>query len=901
MFYGMMTNHILAFFLFIFCLPAFGTRIDSLENAILLHPQIQEKVYVHSDNNSYFIGDTLRYKAYVLRSDNFCSTDISRILYVELLSPDGLVLKRHIQKLDSLGTAWGDFCLEDQWHSGYYEIRAYTRWQLNFNVVEHPHTNDDELMFYDRQHARDFFRRYEGLYSRVFPIYEKASVTDGRRDKYMHDRFKQHIIINKSSLIVSFYPEGGNLIEEIPNKVAFEVCTSEGEQIEIGGIIGKDSIHTEHMGRGCFNITPDGDTKQASFMWNGEEYRFSLPHAHKEGVAIEYDFQNKSFVIRTHHCKVAACSISCRGIVNSWHRYSASNPDTIIYATFNPKELTTGVNELVLYNEDAESIASRLFFVNNKDVGNVVDTSVEGLENDTLKPYRAATFSLNCGKDKITSMSVSIIDAEEGEQSYDDGNILTDLLLSSELKGFIANPAYYFESEDNEHQKALDLLMMTQGWRKYKRVNEYRYSPEQSMTFEGTVNILPNIYPTPFNVNIMNDKDRKYFGKISDTPMYEFKNTDRKDDALDIEEGKKNSDEEDDDDSDYGNFVWHTVDKGRNGNVKEEAIVYAESVVDGDVVPITTITNNGRYSLEIPEYYGKGILFLRAYPQKDSLSIKKEVDKDWKNGKAFPMFYVKRDVCYPVFAEPYSWYQVNRPYNPEADTLYKMVMLDNLSVSGKRSARGIKKDAPAFYGSFYDLYNDVTDRGLSWGMYSAHLFPLQATMGVFGNLSYPLKTKVRAMVDDHTYFRNYPNGMEHEGPLPATTIIYNDTEMKRIKGVSFYTDYVLRKGNGVDSNGADVTMMIDNYEDNMAQHTYRDRRYILDGYYDNEECSFYSPDYSTYIPKAPADYRRTLYWNPNAQNDWQLDVKRFFGKSVPCKIKLNACGIGKNGQIFYTR
>ena len=50
--------------------------------------KVQEKVYIHTDNQCYFVGDTLWYKAYVVRADDLKPTNLSRVLYVELLSPD---------------------------------------------------------------------------------------------------------------------------------------------------------------------------------------------------------------------------------------------------------------------------------------------------------------------------------------------------------------------------------------------------------------------------------------------------------------------------------------------------------------------------------------------------------------------------------------------------------------------------------------------------------------------------------------------------------------------------------------------------------------------------------------------------------------------------------------------
>ena len=91
---------------------------------------------MHIDNTGYFLGDTLWYKAYVMRSDNFKPTNISRILYVELLTSDGYLVERQQLALDENSTAYGQFVIRDSLYSGYYELRAYTKWMLNFNVTE---------------------------------------------------------------------------------------------------------------------------------------------------------------------------------------------------------------------------------------------------------------------------------------------------------------------------------------------------------------------------------------------------------------------------------------------------------------------------------------------------------------------------------------------------------------------------------------------------------------------------------------------------------------------------------------------------------------------------------------------------------------------------------------------
>ena len=98
--------------------------LDSLQHFLESSVQVQEKVYVHTDNTCYFIGDTIWYKAYVLRADSLMPTDMSKILYVELLSPDGVVAERQRIIISDKGFTNGQFVLKDSLYSGYYEIRA---------------------------------------------------------------------------------------------------------------------------------------------------------------------------------------------------------------------------------------------------------------------------------------------------------------------------------------------------------------------------------------------------------------------------------------------------------------------------------------------------------------------------------------------------------------------------------------------------------------------------------------------------------------------------------------------------------------------------------------------------------------------------------------------------------
>ena len=188
-----MMRSLLLLVLSIVAAVANANGFDDLQQALEQNAQVQEKVYLHTDNTCYFVGDTLWYKAYVLRADNLQPTDMSRLLYVELLSPDGLVVERQRIIVSSHGFTCGQFVLQDSLYSGYYELRAYTRWMLNFNVGHRHYTRDDRHLFYNNQMAADFFREWDGLFSRVLPVYSKPDRRGDYDAKYMYQRPKQDV------------------------------------------------------------------------------------------------------------------------------------------------------------------------------------------------------------------------------------------------------------------------------------------------------------------------------------------------------------------------------------------------------------------------------------------------------------------------------------------------------------------------------------------------------------------------------------------------------------------------------------------------------------------------------------------------------------------------------------
>ncbi len=893
-----------------------NVQADALDNfqALLSEkPQIQEKVYVQTDNNCYFIGDTLWYKAFVLRADNHTPTNMSKLLYVELLSPDGVVVERQRIVVSGKGVSCGQFVLPDSLYSGYYELRAYTRWMLNFNVGYREYTRDDKHLFYNNQMAKDFFREWDGLYSRVLPIFSKPKKAGEYSGKYMYGRPKQEMqFVEKPSLRVSFYPEGGTLLEGVKNRVAFEVTDNDGQALQISGELSDGTpLKTGYMGRGTFTVVPNG--QKATFEWNGKKWDFKLPKTDSQGVTLTMVKGRASWTAK--NVSVAAYAVMCRGALHLFERTAQTSADIPF------DKLPTGVCELMLLDGNANVLASRLFFVDNGDAVRNVSVSTDKLD---YQPFEPIQLSLSGAEPKMP-LALSVRDGRTDDTTYDDGDMATEMLLCSDLKGFIASPAYYFESRDEEHTQALDNLMMVQGWRRYTRVPMLRYTPERTLTYEGTVNKMLSVNLLTINdiekldnhqsvasKSIQQAEEAVSEGGVPMSGESAVANSERDGDnqrAAD-EAAKENSEAEGSGEAEAVPDEYLGV---NHGNLKREVLVEAEITKDGmSAGAVQKTTNGGHFMFELPPFYGKAVLFVKAYNEKDSVkkSMEKGKDKHRLDEEWYPDFYVKQDLFYPVFSHPYNWYQTHQPEWRDlmSDALQGADMskldgdhtLSTVKVdANKRSRRAVDLNKPAYVIDAYDLYNEATDRGLSWGVVNMGTFPYIGCYTVYGNMSRFRNYNVRAMFDDrYVFYQNFSAHLENLKNR-SNAVVFNNLHLKRINNFRFYTDYEPRNPEDRHTeslNLEDITMVYELLPDNGTRYTYCDRRYMFDGI--AEPKKFYSPDYSKAKPTRTKDYRRTLYWNPNAMpdDDGNFSVK-LYNNSRETRVRVSVGGVTSDGKF----
>ena len=413
----------------------------------------REKAYLHFDNTSYYVGDTIWFKAYVTLAEKQTFSLISRPLYVELVDQTGHIADKQIIKLTQ-GEGNGQFILPHSMLSGYYEVRAYTRWMLAFNEPQY--------------------------FSRTFPIYQlsnsdklERSITTYELSSSMENRPSE----TEEKLNVRFFPEGGQLVEGVTSQVAFKAESKNGGNIELSGTIytkeGTEitSFETLHDGMGHFEYTPSDQPAIAKVSFQGKKYEFTLPQALPNGYVLSTVSNAGALLVRV-SCNAAtpqdtlAVFISHQGRPSIHQLIScrADAPQEFILPT---RKLPAGVLQVSLINRAGNTLCERFVFANPRAP---LQISTEGLK-EVYAPYTPIRCELQVknakGEPVSGELSVSIRDGVRSDYLEYDNNIFTDLLLTSDLKGYIHQPGYYFASPSPRKQTELDVLLMVHGWRKY--------------------------------------------------------------------------------------------------------------------------------------------------------------------------------------------------------------------------------------------------------------------------------------------------------------------------------------------------------------------------------------------------------------------------------------------------
>jgi hypothetical protein len=389
-----------------------------------------EKVYLHFDRENYIAGETAWFKAY-LASDYLPDT-ISTVLYVELLRDSSTVISKKVLPV-LFGATNGQLEIPDSIRSGTYLVRAWTPNQLNHNP--------------------DF-------------IYKKQVQVFGRRREDLYENPRQETRLE-------FFPESGNFVAGVQNTIAVKITNERGLPIDFKGKLfdEKNSLVTEfatlHDGLGMFDLVP---SQQNYYLVNANEVdgkKYPLPRAMSSGVVLSTipHPQGHFFELRQN---VEDPSLRAAYIIGQMQHHLVFRKDIKndkdLSGLINTTRLRSGILHITVFNAAGIPLAERLAFINNR----------EYVQNAELLPDSIDTKAKSRNKFHIQlrdtiqgHISISVVDPDFELFPEREENIYSTFLLSSDLRGYIHNPSWYFRNDDELTKTALDLVMMTNGWRRF--------------------------------------------------------------------------------------------------------------------------------------------------------------------------------------------------------------------------------------------------------------------------------------------------------------------------------------------------------------------------------------------------------------------------------------------------
>lgn len=392
----------------------------------------KEKIHIHFDKSIYNQNETIFYKLYIL--EGFELTSLSKHVYVVWYDANGNYLKQTVAPLDQ-SSAKGSFDVPSNYKGDFIHMKAFTRWMLN----------DDSVFLYEKN----------------IPVYTGSASIDKSPTP-------------KTS--IEIFPESGVLVEGLNSKVAFKATNGFGVPVFIKGYLMNDknvildTLKVAHDGMGFFHLNPKLGAHY-HLNWideNSQEGTSPIIEAKKEGVTLAISMGYKkayATVERTAHVPNNYKQLKLLVHQNQHLLYSVdfkSGEPLQQKIGLNIDTFPTGIVQFSLFTSDWLPLAERIVFVNNQmpEFNAKVSITTSDLNKrgkNTIEVQVADTIEAN--------MSVSITDASIviPEQQ----TIYSDFLLSNEIRGKIVNPAYYFSSDADSVADHLDLVMLTNGWRKF--------------------------------------------------------------------------------------------------------------------------------------------------------------------------------------------------------------------------------------------------------------------------------------------------------------------------------------------------------------------------------------------------------------------------------------------------
>ncbi len=470
--------------------PTDGNPIQAIAEKLSAYYAIvrPEKAYLHLDRPAYGTGETIWFSAYVVDALRHQPDTLSKVLHVELLSPQRRVVARRTLRLSG-GRAYGDIELGDTLKSGTYLLRAFTTWMRNVNP------------------AYIFQRQLQ-----VWPAAPNQPDDFGSATPHAPAKATARAAVAAGKVDVQFFPEGGNLVAGLPATVGFKAVAASGRGAAISGQVLDEqnkpvgtAFGAAHAGMGRLSFTPAAGQRYHARLKlpDGSGADYPLPAVQATGYALRVLDAGDSYTVEARYKGAPGAPVpgpamlltEVRGyLVGLVPRPLTDTGDPATWK-LSKARYPNGILHITLFNAQGVPQAERLAFILNGPPALRVTLTPDKSAYAPHDPVHVKVQVTDAaGQPAAAHLSVTVAEAGAASLDPDGGNVATSLLLTSDLAGYVESPGYYFQTPTPETAQALDNLLLTQGWRRYvwKEVLAPTppllvYGAEQDVTLSGQV------------------------------------------------------------------------------------------------------------------------------------------------------------------------------------------------------------------------------------------------------------------------------------------------------------------------------------------------------------------------------------------------------------------------------
>ncbi len=392
-----------------------------------------EKLHLHFDRSVYSKGETIWFKAYLMTGSK--ASDLSKTFYADWYDATGKLVAHNSFPVFG-ASAKGQFEIPADYALSSLHLRAYTKWMLNF----------DSSFLYDKDIVVSQPQSQKP--SKIIPATE-----------------------------IHFFPEGGDLVDGLNAKIGFLTTNQNGDPVSVHGAIKNskneliDSFATEHDGMGVIIIDKiNADELYTAYFIDeyGKAVTTVLPGVKKNGVVMQsqpFNSKVKILIARSAAKTENNKTLYLLAHMNQQVLYKAKiNLENRVSALteVNTTEFSSGVLQLTLFNSLWQPVAERIVFVNNHQYQ--FDAAINTIKKDLTKRNKNI-IEVEVPDSAVANLSIAVTD--EG-LTREESTIVSQFLLSDDIKGKIIHPSFYFQNDEDSTKHFLDLVMLTHGWRRFK-------------------------------------------------------------------------------------------------------------------------------------------------------------------------------------------------------------------------------------------------------------------------------------------------------------------------------------------------------------------------------------------------------------------------------------------------